>query len=454
MAFNNPFSDRFPVVESGSDGNATSIQNTPVSATPPTVGQVLQFDGTEWVPVTLPTPLDLTRTVNVGIGIQYEYPNVTQAWNALGSPLNVHVCTDINEDGDIKLTEPDSYLSITHAYNVTVNRSTYSIIAGDVPRVTLKIDGSFATWRRGYDENKASIDFKTSTPEDYFIEIKNLIDFDESNHSSSTPFIVQGQANGSSVCQMQKVSLLLNNNATSTNEFYNANIYDLDLVCNDGRDSDFCLSLAGTSKINGVRAFGDFRSTTALMIVNKYSTYENVYNLASDQVSVLTSGGHGSNLYGVNSVLNIVMLGNESEGISPKVVNANNCSFSFQDFVTASNSAGTITNADVMGVDNSFLTSGNFKFVNCQILTQLTWAGEGQVTQFTSCNFQQGYSIQDKNTVIVNALAGLSVGGSSENIKVDGGEGSIIVATQGNVDFDDPTIGTDDVEEGFNKVLS
>ena len=36
----------------GGNGNATSIQNVPVSATPPTTGQTLVYNGTSWVPTT------------------------------------------------------------------------------------------------------------------------------------------------------------------------------------------------------------------------------------------------------------------------------------------------------------------------------------------------------------------------------------------------------------------
>lgn len=36
----------------GGSGNATSIQSVPVSATAPTTGQVLEYDGTDWVPTT------------------------------------------------------------------------------------------------------------------------------------------------------------------------------------------------------------------------------------------------------------------------------------------------------------------------------------------------------------------------------------------------------------------
>lgn len=34
----------------------TAIQGFPVSSTPPTIGQVLQFNGTEYVPTTLSFP--------------------------------------------------------------------------------------------------------------------------------------------------------------------------------------------------------------------------------------------------------------------------------------------------------------------------------------------------------------------------------------------------------------
>ena len=395
----------------------------------------------------------LTRTVYVGVGVQYEYPNVTQAWNALGSPLNVHVCTDITEDADIKLNATNTYLSITHASDVTVNRGDFQIIATDVSRIVLKIDGSFATWTRNYTSSKASIDFKTSIPEVMIIKIHDLIDDDQSISDFATPFITEAQPNFGAFTELKNVTLLLNNNAISTNELIDTSIENIFLVCNLGRESDQVLSINGTSKVNGVKAIGDFRSTTTLMSVGKNVTYENVYNLATSQISILTQGGHGLNLYGANNVLDVKILGNESESRSPKIVNANNCSYTFQEGATG-NSAGSITNSDVVAVDNTGLTSGNFKFSNCQIPTQLNWLGSGEISQFTNCSFKEGYSIQKPNTIIVNGIAGLSSGGGSENIKVDGGNGSLIVATQGNTDFSDPTIGSDDVEEGFNKVIT
>lgn len=395
----------------------------------------------------------LTRTAYVGTGPQYAYQSMYQAWDALGSPLNIVVCTDITEDGDILLNASNSYLSITHAYNVTVNRGDFSFIASDVSSITLKIDGAYATWNRNYISNKASVDFKTATPNVMILEIKDLIDGDQSDQSFGTPFIIQGIPPFGGFCEMKNVTLQLNNNAISTNELIDASLENIFLICNSGRDSDFVLAIEGNSKVNGVKAIGDFRATTTLMTINKYSTFENVWNLASGQVAVVTSGGHGANLYGVNSVLNVTALGDEAATISPKIVNANNCSFTFSDGV-AENGAASITNADIMSVDNNGMTSGNFKFVNCQIPAQLNWVGGGEVVQFTSCNFQQGYSIESPNTVMVSTLAGLSAGGSSENIKVDGGNGSLILATQGNADFDDPTISTDDVQQGYNKVLT
>jgi hypothetical protein len=395
----------------------------------------------------------LTRTVYVGTGSQFEYQNISQAWGALGSPLNVVVCTEITEDSDIKLSDTNSYLSITHASNVTVNWLQYQIFTANPTRATLKINGSFSIWRREYGDNKALIDFKTAIPENAVIEISDLIDFDESNHSSSTPFIIQGQPVGSNFCRLKNVTLNLNNNATSTNELIDADIENLALVCNSGRESDFVLSLEGTSKINGLKALGDFRSITTLATINKYSTYENVWNLATGQVAIVTSGGHGANLYGVTSLLNITMSGDEVSAISPKVVNANNCNYTFIEGDSSRNSSGSIVNSDVIAVDNRTLRTGNFKFSNCQIPSTLSWT-EGAVVQFSNCNYQKGYTINTSNTVMVNNLAGLSEGGSSENIKVDGGNGSIIIATQGNADFDDPTIGTDDVQEGFNKVIT
>lgn len=396
----------------------------------------------------------LTRTAYVGTGAQYAYQSMFQAWDALGSPLNIVVCTDITEDGDIVLNATDSYLSITHAYNVTVDRGDFSFIAADVSRITLKIDGSFATWNRNYTANKASIDFKSSTPNVMIIGIKDLIDSDLSDQSFGTPFIVQAQPPFGGFCEMKNVTLQLNNNGTSTNELIDASLENIVFVCNSGGASDFVLAIEGNSKLNGLRAFGDFSATTTLMTINKSSTYENIWNLASNQISIITQGGHGLNLYGFNNILNIIMIGSESDTICPKVINANNCSFTFQEGNIAGNSSASIVNADIMAVDNSTLTSGNFKFTNCQIPAQLSWTGTGEVVQFTSCNFQQGYSIESPNTVMVNTLAGLSASGSSENIKVDGGNGSLILATQGNADFDDPTIGTDDVQQGFNKVIT
>jgi hypothetical protein len=396
----------------------------------------------------------LTRTVNVGVGVQYEYPNVTQAWNALGSPLNVHVCTDIVEDGDILLNAANSYLSITHAYNVVVDRGDYQIIASNVSRVTLKIDGAFSIWRRGYGSNKSSIDFKTRVPDVMIIEIVDLIDDDQSGHSFGTPFIAQAQPNFGGFCYMRNVTLQLNNNAISTNELIDASIENIFLVCNDGRDSDFVLDIKGNSKVNGVKAIGDFRATTTLMTINKYSTYENVWNLASGQVAIVTSGGNGSNLYGVNSLLNVTMLGDEVAAIYPKVVNANNCNYTFREGTTANNSCGSISNSDVMGTDNTGLKNGNFRFSNCQIPQQLTWAGDTELVQFSNCNFQTGYTIDNKNMILVNVLAGLSSNTGGENITVDtasGGDGATVVAVKGNSDFNDPTISTDNVQQGFNQ---
>lgn len=40
----------------GGSGDATSIQGIPVSATPPLLNQVLQYDGSQWVPTSVSTP--------------------------------------------------------------------------------------------------------------------------------------------------------------------------------------------------------------------------------------------------------------------------------------------------------------------------------------------------------------------------------------------------------------
>lgn len=49
----------------------TAIQGIPVSSTPPTVGQVLQFNGTEYVPTTLP----VFFSPNNISGLQYRRSN-------------------------------------------------------------------------------------------------------------------------------------------------------------------------------------------------------------------------------------------------------------------------------------------------------------------------------------------------------------------------------------------
>lgn len=395
----------------------------------------------------------LTRTAYVGTGAQYAYQSMFQAWDALGSPLNIHVCTNIVEDGNIVLSATNSYLSITHAYDVTVNWEDYSIICADVTRAVLKINGSFAIWRRSFSASKAFIDFATTPPQNSILDIQNLIDDDQSDQSYETPFIIQDAGSSTTFCNIKNVTLNLNNNGFIFNYLFDAYLENITLVCNSGRDSNYCISLAGSSKINGLKIVGDFRAGAVVLFNDKYASYDNVYNLASAAVSVITFGGHGSNLYGVNNPLNINIFGDEASIISPKVVNANNCTFTFGGGV-AENGSATITNADVVSIDNNGLTSGNFKFVNCQIPTQLNWVGGGEVVQFTSCNFQQGYSIESPNTIMVNGLAGLSSGGSTENIKVDGGDGSLILAVQGNADFDDPTIVTDDVQQGYNKTLT
>lgn len=390
----------------------------------------------------------LTRTAYVGTGAQYAYQSMFQAWDALGSPLNIVVCTDITEDGDITLSDDDSYLSITHAYNVTVDRGDFSFIAADVSRVTLKINGSFATWNRNYTSTKSSIDFKTTVPEVVIIQIDDFIDNDQSDQAFGTPFITQSPPNFGGFCEMRNVTLQLNNNAISTNELIDASIENMVLVCNAGRDSDFVLAIEGNSKINGVKAIGDFRATTTLMTINKYSTYENVWNLASGQVAVVTSGGHGANIYGVNSLLNVTILGDEVAAISPKVVNANNCSFTFEGGDIPGNSSASIVNADIMSVDNSTLTSGNFKFSNCQVPTSPVFTGTSQVSQWSNCNFLDGYSIDSKNTIVLSSFAGYSDNsGSGQFVVIPPSENSIVIGTIGNNQFTDTGTNT---EEGFN----
>lgn len=144
----------------------------------------------------------LTRTVYVGNGVQYQYPNTSQAWAALGSPLNVVVCTDITEDADIKLNSTPSYLSITHASNVTVNMANFSFIAAEVPQITLKIDGGYAIYRRSYDSSKPLIDFNNA-PQNTIIDIQNFVDDDQSDPGFSTPFIIQAPSAGVNSCYLK-----------------------------------------------------------------------------------------------------------------------------------------------------------------------------------------------------------------------------------------------------------
>lgn len=399
----------------------------------------------------------ITRTVYVGTSAQFQYKSIYQAWEAFKPAINVVVCEDITEDGDVVFSNVNNYLSITHAYPVTVNRGDFNFVGADVTSIVLKINGSFSTWERNYTSSKSGIDFKTNSAQNVRVEIVDFIDFDQSDQANATPFFTASTLTSYNYSNIRNVTLFLNNNGTSTNEFVDSSLENITLRCNDGRDSANCILLEGTSKISGLSAYGDFRAGAIILTVNKYSSYYHVSNLGSSEVVVQTNGGNGVNLYGINSTLNISMLGDEAAIISPKVVNANNTTFQFLEGTTANNSSGSICNSDVISVDNTGLKDGNFKFSNCQIPTQLTWAGDTEVVQFSNCNFPQGYTIESKNTIMVNALAGLSGGGGSENIAVDtasGQDGSIIIAVQGNADFSDPTISTDQVLQGFNKELS
>ncbi len=78
MTYGFPFSNMIPSSSGGGDGNATSIQGIPVDPGPPTSGDILYYDGSDWTYI----PYAPAKTTFVTVGTGGNYPSLYAAQTA------------------------------------------------------------------------------------------------------------------------------------------------------------------------------------------------------------------------------------------------------------------------------------------------------------------------------------------------------------------------------------